>query len=194
MTDVGRDGRCVVGRALALTLALSACGGPPAPVDDAPGAPDDALVTHTIDGVSGVPRLRVRVPPFVQPWNITDPPVVFMFREHRPVDQPFHASVALQPQAQRHGDPHCGLVGFNPRETAPTREVAGIGRQVLRCEAADQRGVIVDRWLVDARSGDAFYCIASWWWDGPGPLPDRWTSVAAAIEDVCDDLVIPLLP
>ena len=196
VTRADRHG--LVRGAWVLALGLAACEGASSRPDAADpaavklSAADEGLVAHTFDHIEGLPRVRIHVPRFVRPFTITDPPVVVMFREARPVDQPFHAAVALQPARHRGSEPHCGLVGMNPRQTEPVREVPGTGRQILRCTSGDPRGVIVDRRIVDALSGHEFFCIAHWWWDGPGPIADRWKPIATAIEGVCDDLDIPL--
>lgn len=145
------------------------------------------LVTFDVTGVDGLPSLRVHVPRFIEPFNIVDPPVVSMFQERRPVDQPFHAGLALQPAEQRRSPPHCGLVGFAVHATARrSHETVAPGVDEYQCDdATGKRGVIIDRKIDDSSSGLTFYCLARWSWDGPGPVPASWQKVAAAMEQAC---------
>lgn len=156
--------------------------------DDAPesAGPGDARWVG-VRGVKGVPTLRILVPRFIEPFNIIDPPIVYMLRERRPVDQPFHASVALQPAAERRSPPHCGLAGIAvDAEATRAHEVLGPGLETWRCEGPDgQRGVIVDRRLEHPASGTSYDCVAIWRWDGPGPVAAEWGAVLVGIEQAC---------
>lgn len=156
-----------------------------------PGAPGDARWVG-VSAVKGLPPLRIRVPHFVEPFTVVDPPVVAMFRERRPVDQPFHASLALQPAAERRSAPHCGLAGISLNaEATRAHEVHGPALETWRCEGPDgQRGFIVDRRLENAAAGTSYFCVASWWWDGPGPIAPEWNAVVVAIEQACYTIAI----
>ncbi len=174
--------------------ALGACTQAPSEPNPAPVSRRQARqslherVGHNVANVPSMPRVRIRVPAFVVPSNITDPPAVFIFAPERPVDHPLTASVLLQPVAARRSPVSCGLVGVAVHADHRTVTSGSADLQRTECEQADRRGVIVDR-RVTATAGD-FHCVSLWSWDQPGPIPRKWKKVADAVEQSCRDLAV----
>jgi len=140
--------------------------------------------SYHLDEVRTLPPLIVEVPAYVRPFQITDPPALYMFENRDPLDEPLRASIAIQPAEVRGGPPHCGLVGIPVAEPNAVREVEHPSDDVAvyRCRGESVEGVIVDQHF---EGSQPFHCVAIWRWKSEDPMPPRWRQVGDDIEATC---------
>jgi hypothetical protein len=152
-------------------------------------AANDAKIEKTsFSGAIALPKLNIEHPRALEPVEQEQTPVFYLL-DTGDEDADFSGTIAIQPLTERNEDPHCGVSEgkeVERLEETPTPKVT-----LRRCTAKDgEASAVIDRRFDDAWDGAPFYCLASWHWQGPGPLPARWKTVADAIERSCNTLTV----
>lgn len=169
-----------------LLLALGCEKEKPAPAGQPQPAPSDP-VPVSFSGAPELPTLQITAPRFLEPLQITDPPVVYMLNGVD-VDIGFSAHIGIQPAGDRRSPPRC-----SPK-LAPTDEAIERPREGLTIErCSNDEGeleVVIDIAFRDAWPGSPFYCVSKWRWASKAEMAEPWRAISAGVERACDTVAV----